>query len=63
MLTEPQDPNFRCGPKNRGRSHGLEDYLSKILNSDDHKWYLGKMDASEKARRKKAAEEFEERYK
>jgi len=37
--------------------------LDEVLNSDDHKWYLGKLDPEEKARRKKAAEEFKARYK
>jgi hypothetical protein len=36
--------------------------LDEVLNSDDHKWFLGKMDAEEKARRKEAAEEFKARY-
>ena len=37
--------------------------LDEVLNSDNHKWYLGKMDPEEKARRKQAAEEFKARYK
>jgi hypothetical protein len=36
--------------------------LDEVLNSDDHKWYLNKLDPAEKAKRKKAAEEFKARY-
>ena len=41
----------------------LQVKLDEVLSSDDHKWFLGKMDPEEKARRKKAAEEFKARYK
>jgi hypothetical protein len=40
----------------------LKAKLDEVLGSDDHKWYLGKMDPEEAARRKKAAEEFNQRY-
>ena len=33
-----------------------------VLNMDDHKWFIGKMDPAEKARRAKAREEFKKRY-
>jgi len=36
--------------------------LDEVLNSDDHKWYLDKLDPAEKAKRQKAAEEFKARY-
>lgn len=36
--------------------------LDAVLNSDDHKWYLDKLDPAEKAKRKKAADEFKARY-
>ena len=41
----------------------LEAKLTEVLNSDDHKWFLGKMDPGEKARRKAATDEFKSRYK
>ncbi|MHC4943594.1 MAG: multiheme c-type cytochrome [Planctomycetota bacterium] len=41
----------------------LQAGLDEVLNSDDHKWYLGKLDPEETAKRKKAAEEFKARYK
>lgn len=40
----------------------LKAKLDEVMNSDDHKWYLGKMDTEEAAKRKKAAEEFKARY-
>jgi hypothetical protein len=41
----------------------LTDLLNEILNSNNHNWYIGKLDPDEKERRKKAAEEFKARYK
>ncbi len=41
---------------------GLQTAIDEVLNSGDHKWYLGKMDAAEKAKRKKAAEDFKKRH-
>ena len=46
----------------RKAAEELEAELAKVLNSDDHKWYLGKMDPEEKARRDKAQEAFKARY-
>ena len=44
--------------------HGQCDYKAlDDLNTDDHKWFLGKMDDEEAAARKQAAEEFKARYK
>ncbi len=40
----------------------LEKKLDEVLNSENHRWYLGKLDPEEAARRKKAAEEFKARY-
>jgi hypothetical protein len=39
-----------------------EQLLNDILNSEMHRWSLGKMDPEELAKRKKAAEEFRQRY-
>ncbi len=36
--------------------------LDEVLNSDDHKWYLGKMSPEEAAARQRAAAEFRQRY-
>ena len=40
----------------------LDAKLDEVLHSDDHKWYLGKMDKEEAQARKRAAEEFKARY-
>ncbi|MDP6416880.1 MAG: hydroxylamine oxidoreductase, partial [Gammaproteobacteria bacterium] len=40
----------------------LEKVLDAILNNDDHKWFIGKMDPEEKAARAAAAKEFKARY-
>ena len=41
----------------------LDARLREVLNSPNHRWYENKMDPAEAERRKKAAEEFNERYK
>jgi hydroxylamine dehydrogenase len=49
-------------PEKAKAAQALKDGLSKVLNSEDHKWFIGKMDPEEAARRAKAAEEFKARY-
>jgi hypothetical protein len=46
--------------KNAARQ--LQAKLDEVLNSDNHKWYLNKMDPSQKDKRAKAAAEFKARY-
>lgn len=41
----------------------LDKKLREVLNSENHRWYDNKMDPAEAERRKKAAEEFNARYK
>jgi hypothetical protein len=41
----------------------LQSKIEEILESEDHRWYINKMDPEEAARRKKAQEEFQNRYK
>jgi predicted lactoylglutathione lyase len=36
--------------------------VDKAKASDGHRWFIGKMDPAEKARRQKEAEEFRQRY-
>ncbi len=36
--------------------------IDAVLNSDNHKWYVNKMDPAELEMRKKRAEEFKARY-
>ena len=49
--------------KDKKAAKELQKLLNKTLNSENHQWYLGKMDPVEKARRKKASDEFKARYK
>ncbi len=54
---ESKDKNKRKAAKK------LEAILEEVMNEDNHKWINGKLDPEEKARRKKAADEFKARYK
>jgi hypothetical protein len=48
-----------------GRTQGaqtVESELNTLLNSDMHKWFLGKMDPEELKKRKEAAAKFRDRY-
>jgi len=52
-----------------GRQHGksagalkVQRLLDEILNGEMHKWFIGKQDPEELARRKQAAAEFRKRY-
>jgi hypothetical protein len=40
----------------------LEQGLRNVLESPQHRWYIGKMSDEEKAKRKKRAQEFKKRY-
>lgn len=40
----------------------LEKLLTEVLNSDNHKWFLGKEDEEDRAERIKRAEEFKAKY-
>jgi len=48
--------------KKQDAARALQAKLDAVLNSDDHKWYLDKMDPAEKERRKKAAAELKAKY-
>ncbi|MCB9913755.1 MAG: hydroxylamine oxidoreductase [Planctomycetes bacterium] len=43
-------------------AEALQAKLDEVLNTPDHRWYLGKMDPAEAEKRAKAAEEFKKRY-
>ncbi len=49
-------------PEKVKAADALHAKLEEILNSEDHRWYLGKLDPAERERRQKAAEEFKKRY-
>ena len=54
-LRSPDDARIQAAKK-------LEHKLSEVLESDNHRWFLGKMSPEEAAKRKKAAQEFKARY-
>lgn len=49
-------------PERRAAAEKLQKLLDEVLNHDNHKWYLGKMDPEEKARREAQIREFQKRY-
>jgi hypothetical protein len=44
-------------------AEALQAKLEAVLNSDNHKWFIGAMDPEEAAQRQRAAEQFKARYK
>jgi hypothetical protein len=50
------------GGDKAAKAREIEGMIEEVLASEDHKWFIGQMDPEEKARRKKAAEEFKKRY-
>ncbi len=49
-------------PAKKEAAAKLHKLLEDTLNSDNHKWYLGKMSPEEKARREAQVKEFQKRY-
>lgn len=54
--------NADSDPVKAKAAAALKAKLDEVLASDDHKWFAGKTDPEEAARRKKAVEEFKQRY-
>jgi hypothetical protein len=50
-------------PAKAKAARALQARIDEVLNSNNHKWYLNKMDPAEKERRKESAEAFKARYK
>ena len=50
-------------PEKAEQAKALQAKLEEVLNTEDHKWYIGKMAPEEAARRKAEAEAFKARYK
>ncbi len=46
----------------KAQAKKLQSKINEVLNSDDHKWYINKMDPAEMQKRKAAQKEFKERY-
>ncbi len=49
-------------PTKVAAAQALKAGLDKMMNSEEHRWYLGKMSAEEKAERERRAVEFKARY-
>ncbi|MBI5155544.1 cytochrome c3 family protein [Candidatus Poribacteria bacterium] len=49
-------------PAKKAAAGDLKALLDQVLNSDNHKWYINKMDDTEKQRREQQREEFKARY-
>jgi hydroxylamine dehydrogenase len=49
-------------PKMVKAGEALKAKLDEVLNRDSHRWFLGKMNPAEKAKRKSQAAEFKKRY-
>jgi hydroxylamine dehydrogenase len=48
--------------KKAGAAAELKTKLEAVLNSDDHKWFIGKMNPEEAAQRQQELDEFRKRY-
>ena len=63
-LRELIERGKRSGKPAKARAaDALEAKLDEVLNSDNHKWFLGKMDPEEKKRRQRRRDAFKSRYK
>ncbi|RTZ60629.1 MAG: hypothetical protein DSZ33_02525 [Gammaproteobacteria bacterium] len=67
LIPELEEMVFRgaaSGDDNeRKAARALKDKMDEILNTDNHKWFLGKVDPKDAAARKEAAKKFNEQYK
>ena len=62
-LEELIDRNIQSTDRaKREAAEALKKRLDEVLESSDHRWFIGKMDPAEVQRRKQAAEEFQRRY-
>jgi formate-dependent nitrite reductase cytochrome c552 subunit len=62
-LSELAEHNLHSDDAERvGQAKALKAKIEEVLNSSDHKWYLGKMDPEEAERRKESQTEFKKRY-
>ena len=52
----------RAGGSKAAAARRLDARLDEVLNSEQHRWFLGKMSPGELAARKAASEEFKKRY-
>lgn len=57
-----EDGQASGDPGKIAAANKLREGLDEVLETPEHRWYIGKMPESEKAMRKKRAEEFKARY-
>ena len=50
-------------PEKKAAAEKLQELLNSTLSTDNHKWFINKMEPDEKARRESAVQEFQGRYK
>lgn len=62
-LQEIAAENLHSGdPVKAEQAQKLKAKIEEVLNSNDHKWYINKMDPEEESRRKEDQKAFQERY-
>ena len=55
--------NLKSSDRKKAKAaKALKAKIDEVLNSDNHKWFIDKMDPEEAARRKKEQEDFQKRY-
>jgi formate-dependent nitrite reductase cytochrome c552 subunit len=57
-----EDGKASDDPKDQAAAKALEEGIQEVLNSPEHRWYLGKMSPAEKKKRDARAKEFKSRY-
>ena len=57
-----KDGQLSDDPKKQAAAKALATKLQEVLNSDNHKWYLNKMDPNEEKMRKERVKQFKKRY-
>ncbi len=62
QLREIIEHGKKKGGRRSAAAHRLEAELERVLQSEEHRWFLGRMSPGERAARKRAAEEFRKRY-
>ncbi len=63
-LQEIAEQNFHSSdPAKSEQANKLKAKIEEVLNSNDHQWYINKMDPQEAAKREAAQKAFQERYK
>ena len=63
-LEELVEKNLRSEDSSRVKqAKKLQEWIDKVLESENHRWFLNRMDPEEAERRKATQKEFQEKYK